>query len=111
MSIEAVFSNFVERSGVKTIFGEPVSAGGMTVVPVAKVAYGFGGGQGTGHLSGEEGHTGEGSGGGGGFAGMPVGYIEIGPNVTRFVHIGDKKRLALALALGAVVGAVLARRR
>jgi uncharacterized spore protein YtfJ len=34
---------------VKAVFGEPVHAAGRTVIPVAKVAYGFGGGFGTGH--------------------------------------------------------------
>ena len=33
---------------VKSVFGEPIHANGKTVVPVAKVAYGFGGGAGTG---------------------------------------------------------------
>ena len=33
---------------VKSVFGEPIHVNGKTVVPVAKVAYGFGGGAGTG---------------------------------------------------------------
>jgi uncharacterized spore protein YtfJ len=33
---------------VKSVFGEPIHMNGKTVVPVAKVAYGFGGGAGTG---------------------------------------------------------------
>ena len=35
---------------VKSVFGEPISAHGKTVVPVAKVASGFGGGFGAGKL-------------------------------------------------------------
>ena len=31
-------------ASVKSVFGEPISANGKTVVPVAKLAYGFGGG-------------------------------------------------------------------
>ena len=42
-----------------TIFGAPVERGDVTVIPVARAAYGFGGGSGT--RSGDEG-----SGGGGG---------------------------------------------
>ena len=53
-----------------TIFGVPVERGDVTVIPVAKAAYGFGGGSGT--RSGEEG-----SGAGGGVRVAPVGYIEI----------------------------------
>ena len=33
---------------VKTVFGEPIHTEGKTVVPVAKIAYGFGGGFGEG---------------------------------------------------------------
>ena len=110
MAMDTVLSNLVEGTGVKTVYGTPVTAGDITVVPVAKVAYGFGGGQGTGRMRGEEGRLGEGSGGGGGFVGKPVGYIEITPSQTRFVPIDDRKRLAAALALGVVVGLILCRR-
>lgn len=109
MSMPAVLMRLVEGASVRSIYGEPVTAGGITIVPVARVAYGFGGGQGTGPARGESTRFGEGSGGGGGFTGQPVGYIEIGPGMARFVPIGDKKRLAAALALGIVVGMMLRR--
>jgi uncharacterized spore protein YtfJ len=32
---------------VKSVFGQPVSAQGKTIIPVARIAYGFGGGSGT----------------------------------------------------------------
>jgi uncharacterized spore protein YtfJ len=31
-------------ASLKAVFGEPIHAAGRTVVPVAKVSYGFGGG-------------------------------------------------------------------
>ena len=111
MAMDTVLGNLVERAGVKSVYGEPVTAGDVTVVPVARVAYGFGGGQGTGHVRDERGPLGEGSGGGGGFVGKPVGYIEITPSQTRFVPINDRKRLAAAVALGVVMGLVLGRSR
>jgi uncharacterized spore protein YtfJ len=111
MGMEAVLARLVEGASVKSIYGEPVTAGGVTIVPVAQVVYGFGGGEGLGPLHGEEGKRGEGSGGGGGFTGKPVGYIEITATQARFVPIGDKKRLAAALALGIVVGMMLCSRR
>jgi len=109
MSMETVLGNLLEGAGVKAVYGTPVTAGDVTVVPVAKVAYGFGGGQGTGRVRPEHGLTGEGSGGGGGFVGKPVGYIEITPTQTRFVAINDRKRLAAAVALGVVIGLVMRR--
>jgi Sporulation protein YtfJ (Spore_YtfJ) len=58
---------------------EPISADGKTIVPVAKVRYGFGGG--SGRKPGENGQ--HGGSGGGGFMARPVGYIEIGAEGTR----------------------------
>jgi uncharacterized spore protein YtfJ len=109
MSMEAVLASLVQGASVKSVYGEPVTAGGVTIVPVAQVVYGFGGGQGIGRLRGDEGHKGEGSGGGGGLVSKPIGYIEIAPTQTRFVPIGDRKRLAIALALGIVVGMLFRR--
>jgi uncharacterized spore protein YtfJ len=60
-----------------TIFGAPVERGDITVIPVAKAAYGFGGGRGK--RSGEEG-----AGGGGGVRVAPVGFIEIRPGVVAY---------------------------
>jgi len=53
-----------------TIFAEPVEKGGVTVIPVAKARWGFGGG--LGRRKDEEG-----AGGGGGIQVTPVGFIEI----------------------------------
>ena len=35
------------RAQVKSVFGDPVTAGDKTIIPVAKIAYGFGAGAGT----------------------------------------------------------------
>lgn len=61
----------------KRIYGEPVEQGSLTVIPVAKVGYGFGGGGGKKEKK-------EGGGGGGGLGMIPVGYIEIKNGETRF---------------------------
>ena len=55
----------------KTVYGDPVSAEGRTLVPVARVRYGFGAGGGA--NSGDGG--GEGS--GGGVEVTPIGLVEI----------------------------------
>ncbi len=36
------------RAQVKSVFGEPITAGDKTIVPAARIAYGFGAGAGTG---------------------------------------------------------------
>ena len=53
------------NSKVSTVFGDPIERDGITVIPVAKVSWGFGGGSGTGG-SADKSQVGEGSGGGGG---------------------------------------------
>jgi uncharacterized spore protein YtfJ len=98
---------------VKSVFGEPIQAGGKTVIPVAKVAYGFGGGFGTGHgkVDPKGGRSGEGGGGGGGVRAFPAGALEISEDGTRFIPFPDLRWLAAAFAAGAVVGGLILGRR
>ncbi len=71
-------TSFIERlaekvgvnASAKTIYSEPVQCDGVTVIPVAKVRWGFGGGSGS--KSGKRG-----KGGGGGVQVSPLGYIEM----------------------------------
>lgn len=82
----------------RTIYADPVERDGVTIIPVAKVRYGFGGG------GGPQGHGGPSYGGGGGVKVKPVGYIEIRRGETRFRPIHDplvRYRLAL---LGGLLG-------
>jgi uncharacterized spore protein YtfJ len=79
-----------------TIFSTPIERNDVTVIPVARASYGFGGGSGT--RSGEEGF-----GGGGGVRVAPVGYIEIRPGVVVYKPIRDWTVLIPALAAGALL--------
>ena len=60
-----------------TVFGEPVERAGITVIPVAKTRWGFGGGAG-------QRKDEDGAGGGGGVQVTPVGFIEIKNNEANF---------------------------
>lgn len=78
----------VRSAGVKAAYGTPVDVNGSTLVPVALVYYGFGGGD-----AGEEG-GGAGGGGGGGLS-LPIGaYVKSGgrlrfePNVISLLAVG-----------------------
>jgi hypothetical protein len=87
-------------SGARLCFGEPVSTAGRTVIPVARVRGGAGGGR---------------DGGGGGFNAAPVGFIELGPEGSRFEAIPDPRGAAVAAlragaALAAAGGALAAAR-
>jgi uncharacterized spore protein YtfJ len=123
-----VVESLRKRGTVDTVFGDPVVTGEKTVIPVARVAYGFGGGYGSGTDSaGDEGvaaagggtdHTrdpaereGEGVGVGGGIQVTPVGVVEITAESTRFVGVGDRRR-ALVVAMSAfALGVLVGRRR
>ena len=116
MSIQQFFRSLGEQlqkgAGVKTVYGEPVVVQGKTIVPVARVAYGFGGGsrakkrgKSTEQKEGEE------SGGGGGFSASPAGVLEITREDTRFVAIGEERKLAWALIVGLFLGVLIGRRR
>ncbi len=89
---------------VKSVFGEPITAGGKTIVPVAKVAYGFGAGGGA-----NRDKHGEGGGGGGGVRAFPAGALEITETSTRFIPFADVRLIAGAFAAGAALGAFLFR--
>src|SRR6266852_2734056 len=87
--LQSLHENLSSRAQVKSVFGEPIIAGDKTIIPVARIAYAFGGGVGV----------------------LPVGVFEVGPKETRFVAIGDKKKLLATLLLGAGLGLLFARRR
>ncbi len=93
-----------DRVGVQAVFGEPVTAEGRTVIPVASVMYGFGlgFGQGPEPVTDEkppvEVKAGSGMGGGSGAAGSstPRAVVEISADRVRVVPIVDEGRIALA---------------
>jgi uncharacterized spore protein YtfJ len=103
-------NTFVERLAEKlgisakaaNIYGEAVERDGVTVIPVSKMAYGFGGGAGT--KAGEEG-----SGGGGGMGIMPVGYIEIKDGNTRFRSIRDPQTVVKIVAISGLFAVLIVR--
>ena len=126
MSSPAPFESIaelLERSlSIRHVYGEPVLHGETTVIPVARVAYGFGagGGRGPGRITSgldksaasENSHPeAQGAGGGGGVRMTPVGALEISPQGTRFIRYRPLASLFGAAALGLAVGWLLVRRR
>jgi uncharacterized spore protein YtfJ len=117
---EPIAEVFERNLSVRHVYAEPVHHGDTTVIPVAKVAYGFGAGAGrrpaprlgemassTAEAAGAEA---QGGGGGGGARLTPIGALEIGPHGTRFIRYNELPRLAGAFALGLGVGVLLASR-
>jgi uncharacterized spore protein YtfJ len=116
--IQQVTDKIEKFAHVKVCFGEPVKINQQTIIPVASIRIGGGGGgcmgkgiQPTEQVEGTEGSEAEeqtackGTGGGGGF-GMqvkPVGYIEEVDGAVRFRPILDGKMIAI-LGLGSLFG-------
>ena len=119
-SVPDIFRNVADRlqtsAGVKTVFGDPVSAEGKTIIPVARVRYGFGAGGGpmpqTGLEPGSENQDEAlGGGGGGGIEVTPVGFIEITPGETRYVSFEERRRIVRTLVIGVLLALFPLRRR
>ncbi len=104
--IERLASVIGGRASVQAVFGEPVERGDVTVIPVARVRWGFGGG--TGLM--DAGPTpGSGSGGGGAASADPAGYIEIGPDGTSFRPIISAYPSPFLVLAGAVAFGIMLR--
>jgi uncharacterized spore protein YtfJ len=127
-SIDAFVERIAERVGasanVRAVFGEPIERDGITVVPVARVRWGFGGGAGRGPIGVgpgidgqgaaraggiDEGLSGMGTGGGGGATADPVGYLEIGPDGVSFIPIGVPMPSPGFLLAGGAAAAIVLR--
>jgi uncharacterized spore protein YtfJ len=91
--VERLAENLGSAANATRIYGSPVERDGVTVIPVAKAAYGFGGGAGKKAAE-------EGSGGGGGLMLTPIGYIELKEGSTRFRSIQDSQTWIKLLAVG-----------
>jgi uncharacterized spore protein YtfJ len=109
--IDSAVEHLYTSASVKTVYGEPIVIDGKTIIPVAKVAYGFGGGTGTKQgteKNGKEPAPSEaGESAGGAVAAKPVGVVEISGQETKFVSFGQARKLASAAVIGSGIGFVL----
>lgn len=107
--IERLSSDLGQAATVRNVFGDPIQAGDKTLIPVAKISYGFGGGQG--HGSGKRSGAAEperndqpgGAGGGGGLHACAKGVFEITPTGTRFVPAGSWRPFLAGVVLGCIL--------
>jgi uncharacterized spore protein YtfJ len=97
------------RAGVQAAFGEPIERDDVTVIPVARVRWGFGGGAGSAGDGVDGPGSGSGSGGGGGVAVDAIGYLEIGPGGASFQPIVQPHPSPLFLLTSGVAAAIVLR--
>ena len=96
---------------VKSVYGEPITAGERVLIPVARVRFGFGAGGGSRKApdSGENG--GSGGGGGGGVRCDPAGVLEVTPAGSVFKVFPDYRQIGIAFGVGVLAGLLLKRRK
>ena len=113
------------KASVAAVFGDPIASDGVTVVPVAKVRFGFGSGAGLDSGPGKPGEAGrggrssEGARGGGGVEAKPLGFIEIKDGAAAYRPVREPwseaviplAAIAAVLALRIVRSLVRQRRR
>jgi uncharacterized spore protein YtfJ len=103
--VERIAAVIQTSANARQIFGDPVERDGATIIPVARVQWGFGGGA-LGHGIAERG------GGGGGARATAIGYIEVRDGASSFKPIydpGDVATLILASLAGVLLGITAAK--
>jgi uncharacterized spore protein YtfJ len=91
-----------DRAKASTVFGKPVEREAITVIPVAKARFGFGG------VGGRDGQEGSGGGGGGALV-SPVGYIEVRDGTARFRRIYNTTDLVAVVAAASLAALTVGR--
>jgi uncharacterized spore protein YtfJ len=110
--IDGVLERLVKSGSVRTVYGDPVTVGERTVIPVARISYGFGGGFGRATASRDAADGSapdEGGGGGGGVTARPAGALEVTGEGTRFIEFGAGRGLVTAFAAGLGLGLLVSR--
>ena len=99
-TINKITDRLQAAATAKTVYGEPLLIEGKTLIPVAKVRYGFGAGS-----AGDADENPDGGGGGGGGVEIsPIGVIEITPGETRYVSLeGPRAFIKYALVAMAII--------
>src|SRR6476469_9860395 len=109
--IEKLASQFGQNASVKNVYGEPVKTGDKTIIPMARIAYGLGGGFGQGNkkirhsvyndtIKRTEGPDAEGAGGGGGLYAKPAGVYEVTAAGTRFIPANNTSQFLAGVVVG-----------
>ncbi|ANE50741.1 GerW family sporulation protein [Flavisolibacter tropicus] len=114
--IEKIAKGFSQNASVKYVYGDPIQTGNKTIIPVASIAYGFGGGFGqapkgkkadnSSNIGTEPLSAGEGAGGGGGLRTTLKGIYEITPESTRFIPANNTKSLLTGIVIGFLLKAM-----
>ena len=104
--LQTLSERLATTASVKQVFGEPITASGRTIIPVARVRYGLGAGFGSDKLGGGSDLGAGGGGGGGGVQASPVGVLEITNEGTRFERFFDPRQAIVLVGIGFALGMI-----
>ena len=108
-TLHALVDRLQVGASVRNVYGDPVQVGDRTVIPIARVSYGFGAG---GRASGSEKTNRQQAEEvvAAAFSARPVGALEITEARTRFIAFVDPVRLGATLLIGFLIGLAVNRR-
>ncbi|GAB4048960.1 GerW family sporulation protein [Spirosoma litoris] len=116
--VQSLLERLTDEASVRKVYGESIVVNQKTIIPVAKVMLGFGGGFGEGHARSEktsetepENGKSEGGGLGSGFILQPQGVIEITPTYTRYLPLSKGRYVAMGVVLGFLLSKLVNRRK
>lgn len=110
--LQSISETLRSSATVQKVYGDPVSVEGKTIIPVAKLRYGFGAGRGskkkkTGEPEDNQASQDNSGGGGGGVVVVPVGYIEVNDKSSEYIPINGSRKLIGFLAGGFLLGMLI----
>jgi uncharacterized spore protein YtfJ len=111
MALRELAAGVTDTASVKRVFGQPIEKDGLTVIPVASVRGGFGGGEGPSAGTTEAGGQARPMswGGGGAFSAVPAGVYVIKDGNLAWHPAVDQNRVIFLSMLTGVVGLLVVR--
>jgi uncharacterized spore protein YtfJ len=88
--IETIVARIKEFLDERSVAGDPIVIGDVTIVPIVSIGFGFGGGTGAGGTAKTSDQTGSGGGAGGGGGIRPVALVIVDANGARVELLREK---------------------
>ena len=114
--LENIATRLGQSASVKNVYGEAIVAGDKTIIPVAQIAYGFGGGYGrskkklpksNNQTENKKRKHGEGLGSGGGILVKPKGVYEISKQGTKFIPANYTRVILTGIIIGFLLRGII----
>lgn len=109
--VQKIADRFGQHASVKNVFGDAIETQGKTIIPVACVAMGMGGGHGRITGQNNDARSPDGEGAGGGLITTAKGVYEITGKCTRFIPANATMQYIAIAVFAYLAGRIISRRR